>query len=276
MAKPQLETKRPRVALIGADTLLGRDVQEVLASRAVRPIVSTFSATGEGSFGEQEGESVYIQPLEADALHNQRAVFLAGAADGARKAYDLIKRAGGVPTIIDCNGHLESQPEARIVSPLQQPSTPAPGAWLYIVAHPAATALAIALTRLNRVNPVRQAVVHIFEPASERDTAGVSELHHQTTNLLSFKPLDKQIFDAQLSFNLLAQYGEEAPSSLASIEQRVERHVATLLAASPQDAPIPMPSLRLLQAPVFHGYSLSLWIQFERPADVTADRKSVV
>jgi aspartate-semialdehyde dehydrogenase len=78
--------------------------------------------------------------------------------------------------------------------------------------------------------------------------------------VLAFKKLKKDVFDSQLAFNLLAQYGEEAPEPLGLVEQRLERHLASLLAAYPA---IPMPSLRLIQGPVFHGHSFSLWIEFE-------------
>ena len=48
------------------------------------------------------------------------------------------------------------------------------------------------------------------------------------------------------------------------MESRIERHLATLLA---NGSGAPVPSLRLAQAPVFHGYSFSLWIEFgERPS----------
>jgi aspartate-semialdehyde dehydrogenase len=60
---------------------------------------------------------------------------------------------------------------------------------------------------------------------------------------------------------MLARYGEEAPVALEDVETRVERHLATLLAWS--ESAIPMPSLRLIQAPVFHGHSFSLWVEFE-------------
>jgi aspartate-semialdehyde dehydrogenase len=33
---------------------------------------------------------------------------------------------------------------------------------------------------------------------------------------------------------------------------------------------VPMPSIRLTQAPVFHGYTLSFWIEFEDAPDVIA------
>jgi aspartate-semialdehyde dehydrogenase len=56
------------------------------------------------------------------------------------------------------------------------------------------------------------------------------------------------------------------------VELRIERHLATLLSrgAGLNAPPPPMPSLRLIQAPVFHGYSLSLWVEFEENPGVEA------
>jgi aspartate-semialdehyde dehydrogenase len=125
------------------------------------------------------------------------------------------------------------------------------------VPHPAALAIAQVLRKLATPCRVMRSVAHVFEPASERGQQGIAELQQQTSSLLSFKTLEKKIFDAQLSFNLLSQYGEEAPVALAEVERRIERHLATLLVQPP------MPSLRLVQAPVFHGYSISLWVEFE-------------
>ncbi|MBL8234719.1 MAG: hypothetical protein JNL98_39840, partial [Bryobacterales bacterium] len=41
-------------------------------------------------------------------------------------------------------------------------------------------------------------------------------------------------------------------------------HLATLLGGA-----CAMPSVRLVQAPVFHGYSISLWLEFEGDVAVT-------
>ena len=71
--------------------------------------------------------------------------------------------------------------------------------------------------------------------------------------------LDRPSFDLLTKSNpalvkhfirLLASYGEEAMEPLGSVEERIEKHLASLLSAWPG---IPMPSLRLIQAPVFHG-----------------------
>ena len=136
-----------------------------------------------------------------------------------------------------------------------------------MIAHPAAIALAMLLAKLVKVTPVRRSVVHIFEPASERGQRGMDELQQQTVALLAFQKLKTDVFDAQLGFNLLARYGEEALERLELIEQRVERHLASLLAAWPG---IPMPSLRMIQAPVFHGHSFSVWAEFENNLDAAA------
>jgi aspartate-semialdehyde dehydrogenase len=261
LAKAHQKEKTLRIALVGGETLLGREVREVLESRGTGAAITAYASSGEGNFSEQDGEAVYVEPLEVESVKNNEAILIAGSAEGSLKAYEVSKKAGGKPVLIDCTGHLENRPDARIVAPLmEEPDVHASP--VLVIAHPAASALALSLTKLARYRPIQRSVAHIFEPASERGKRGVSELHHQTTSLLSFKPLEKKVFDAQLSFNLLSQYGEDAPDQLSAVEQRVERHVATILSRRHAGVEAPMPSLRIIQAPVFHGYSLSIWVEF--------------
>lgn len=268
MAKAHPKKKTIKIAVLGGETLLGRELQEVLKDRGTGTAVTTYASTGEGTFGEEEGETVYVEPLGDESVRDNEAILIAGTPEGATKAYNLAKGAGGRPLLIDCTGHLENQPEARIIAPLlEQPDIRA--TWLLVVAHPAASALGLVLTRLSRYKQIRQAIAHIFEPASEQGKKGASELHQQTTSLLAFKKLEKSVYDAQVSFNLLAQYGEEAPGKLSAIEQRIERNVATILSRRANGRVVPMPSLRLVQAPVFHGYSLSIWVEFETDIGTT-------
>lgn len=253
--------KKLTLALVGGETLLGKKLIESLAKDKKHKIFS-FSASGEGNLTQAEGEAVYLEPLEERTIHEAKAVILAGNEMGARKAYELGKAANGQLELIDCTGYLEGEPEARIVAPLVQDVQLADD-WLLVLAHPAASALALILKRLQGYRKLRQVVVHIFEPASGQGMRGVTELHEQTTSLLAFKPLKKETFDVQVAFNLHARYGEDGKASLSEIEQRIERHIATILAGERTLAAIPMPSVRVLGAPVFHGYSFSLWAEFE-------------
>ncbi|HEY7388638.1 MAG TPA: hypothetical protein VH640_09020, partial [Bryobacteraceae bacterium] len=133
-----------KIAVIGADTLLGREMQEVLGGHGTGVEIVPYAASGEGSFAEgnpegEEGEAVYVQPLESQAIPDYAAILAAGSRAGALKAYGLAKEAGGRPTVLDCTGELENEPEARIVAPLLG-DVKRDASWLLVLAHPAASA----------------------------------------------------------------------------------------------------------------------------------------
>ncbi len=251
--------ERSTVAVIGGDTLLAREIRELLAQSAPAPRVQLISAAADGSalLGEHEDEAIVMVPLTAENLEGSRVAFLAGSAASSRRALRM-NPAGG-PHLVDLSGALEDQPQARLRAPFAEASRPAPSP-IQVIAHPAAIAITALLVALARIATIRGAIVHVFEPASERGQRGLDELQQQTVAVLSFQKLKRDVFDAQLGFNLLARYGEEAEEALELIEQRLERHLASLLAGYPA---VPMPSLRLIQAPVFHGHSFSVWVEFE-------------
>jgi aspartate-semialdehyde dehydrogenase len=255
------------ISIVGSETPLGRELREQLSEKHPAGRVQLLgSEAGDTSIlTAQEGEPVLMLPVEQERLLESDIVMCAGSQASARKAFELAGNRSR-PLFVDLTYGLEDQPSARLRAPFSVDTDEAfaPNT-LHVIAHPAAAALAMILTRLQKNHKIQHAVVQVLEPASERGQAGLSELQQQTTSLLSFRPLNKQVFDAQLGFNVLARYGEQAPEQLQDIEMRVDRHLATLLAGA-----TPMPSIRLIQAPVFHGYSLSLWVHFETRLDVSA------
>ncbi len=66
--------------------------------------------------------------------------------------------------------------------------------------------------------------------------------------------------------------GRNRAHSLGEIELKIDRHLASLLAA---EGSTPMPSLRVLHAPVFHGYSMSVWAEFEKNPGVEAIERAL-
>ncbi|MDE3165221.1 MAG: hypothetical protein KGN36_05395, partial [Acidobacteriota bacterium] len=211
----------------------------------------------------------------AASLSGARVVILAGGAPSAVKALDLL---GDPPesAVVDLTYSAEDRPEARLRAPaVEPPGEEAPEAAAHVIAHPAAIAMAIFLRRVHRNDPIARAVIQVFAPASEQGAAGVEELKEQTISLLTFKNTPRAVFDAQLAFSLLARYGQEAKAALEETEQRIERHLATLLALGGEGEGAPMPSLRVIQAPVFHGYSFSAWVEFEDAPEVEALESSL-
>ncbi|HTQ56241.1 MAG TPA: Asd/ArgC dimerization domain-containing protein [Bryobacteraceae bacterium] len=256
--------------VVGSESLLGRELRDVVADQKPARDLKLIAEDPEktGVLTEQGGEAALVLGLDAAVLRGGGVVFLVGTAESAQRVLSLARGAA----IIDLTHAAEDHPRSLIRAPFVEPAEfRAPEDAVHLVAHPAAIAIAMVLQTVHRQFPIRRSVIQIFEPASERGTAGVEELQQQTVSLLSFKNMPKKIFDHQLSFNMLARYGEEAPFALESAELRIERHLATLLSRGAGAGPAaPMPSLRLIQAPVFHGYSLSFWIEFEENPGVEA------
>jgi aspartate-semialdehyde dehydrogenase len=256
---------------VGSESLLGREIRDLAAETAPQFDLRLIAAE-EGRAGlltSLGDEPALVTALDAENLSGMRAIVLAGSEDSSRKALEL---AAGEPeaAIIDLTFASEELPGARLRAPLVECEPVEDDAAVNFVAHPAAIALALFLRRLHAHDPIRRSVIQILAPASEHGAVGIEELQAQTVSLLSFKSLPKAIFDAQSAFNLLTRYGDEAPTPLDQAQLRIERHLADLLALPGEGEGAPMPSLRLIQAPVFHGYSFSAWVEFESNPGIEA------
>ncbi len=248
-------------AIVGSGSLLGREIRDLLADTPIRTRLIGADEIDANTLTEERGEPMVITRLDEENLAGARVVMLAGSTASSRSALEVISKIEDRPALIDLTYVLEDHPSSNLRAPMVEPANYlAPADAEHVVAHPAAIVLTLFLVRLNQVRPVRRWVAHVFEPASERGQKGIDELQQQTVNLLTFQKVPKAIYDEQAAFNLLARYGSEAAESVESIELRIERHLATLLALNGN---LPLPSLRLIQAPVFHGHSFSLWVEFD-------------
>ena len=234
------------IVIVGTETLLGREVRDVLLATSLGQDLRLVAAEeqGVGTLTEKAGEAAFLIKLTPASLQNARAIILAGPSEVSD---DVIELKPAAP-LVDLTYSAEEQPQARLRAPMIEESIAPPGLEIpsdsiHVVAHPAAVAIALVLGRLHSVFPLRRAVIQIFEPASERGAAGIDELQKQTVSLLSFKSMPKDIFDNQLSFSLLARLGEQAAVKLEDVEARIERHLASLLAMGSR---APMPSIRLM------------------------------
>ena len=251
--------------LVGGDSLAGREIASLVESRKL-PVQLTLTTAELDkrvvSLRADDEDYDVMQPLDASLVADSRVLLLCGEPDVNRKALALAHAAGVSPFVVDVAGTCEDLPESRLRAPLVESGVVEAGG-VHTLAHPAAVALARVLSAVDGGARVKQACANVFEPASELGKDGVDELHQQVLSLFNFKALPQAVFDTQVSFNLLPRRGAAARVSLESCQQRMERHLASLL--GPRGTVLP--SLRLIQAPVFHAYTISLWLEFEsRPA----------
>ena len=275
-----------RVAIVGAGTLKGKELKEVLEDRNF-PALEVKLLDDEESLGQLDSvgdEATFIQSALPENLQGADIIFFASEASFTRKNWSLAKESGAL--VVDLSYALESEPGGSVRAPwiereLEQAAGVRPPAQLdstlAVVAHPAAVVLALLLLRAQKAGVLRNAVCTAFEPASEHGRRGLDELHGQTVNLLSFQQLPTEVFDAQIAFNMLARYGEKSAPTLESVERRVLAHLEKITEGRTT------PAFMLAQAPIFHGHVFSLYLEFEKQVPVaevvralTGDHVSVV
>jgi aspartate-semialdehyde dehydrogenase len=259
-----------RAAIVGAASLKGKEIAEMLNERSF-PAADVRLLDDDESLGQLEAmgdEISFIQSVRAEQFEHVDFTFFAADAECTRKNWKRARDASSA--IIDLSGALENEDGASVRSLWVErergqiaPPDLQPGPC--VTAHPVAVMLALLLLRARKAGAIRRAVATVFEPASEHGQRGMDELHQQTVNLLSFQPLPKDVFDAQVAFNMVARYGKNSQPPLDSVEALVLRHYRKIAGAE-----APQPSLVLLQAPIFHGYALAVFLAMENPVDVPA------
>jgi aspartate-semialdehyde dehydrogenase len=251
-----------RIAVVGAATLLGKEIGDEIAESPLATATTILLDTEDesGTLEAIGDEASFIQPLEAAALENLDVAIFADAAMLAQ--YGRTARNFGV-AVVDATG---SDGKAPARSPLVGDAAPLNLETTAVrVAHPVATLLATVLTGAAKAGKLRFAAATILQPASEGGRAAVDELQQQTISLLSFQPVPKEKFDAQSAFNLLPALGEAAPQSLADVQKRIAKDLLGLTGDK-----LPTPLLQVIQAPVFHGFTVSLFLDFAEPVEAEA------
>jgi aspartate-semialdehyde dehydrogenase len=257
-----------KIAIVGAASLKGKEVKEVLEERNF-PASDILLLDDDESLGTLEAvgdEATFIQNITRTSFEKVDLAFFAGDEDFTRKHWAAAKAAGCA--IVDLSYALESEPNMQIRSPwLDKELEPQiqPTAKIDLettaveIAHPAAVMLGLLLLRAYASGTVKSSVVTLFEPVSEHGKRGMDELHQQTLNLLSFQSMPKEIFDVQVAFNMLPRFGDESKASLQSSAERIARHLKTITRAR-----IELPALQILHAPTFHGHTASIYLELKR------------
>ena len=93
--------RRPDVVLVGAGTLLGKDLRRELAERRFPLRDITMMATGgtpddQGQIVEYAGEPRLVNELDEDLISRADLLFLAAPGPGARQALAALRRGRGV------------------------------------------------------------------------------------------------------------------------------------------------------------------------------------
>lgn len=274
-----------RVAVVGASSLLGKELVSILKERAFPvsrlvtpgvdeedpdlPVVDLEAGiepfVGDENVNASDLDFAFLaKPLRPQSQEDDKAPYL-------RSVKKLA--TGGQCSAIDLTESLSREPGGILRVPFlerEDHATPAAvriAGSFYLSPHPATIVLSCLLLRLLKTFAIQTSVAQVFVAASEFGSPAVNELQKQTMNLLAFQKIPESVFGTQLAFNLLARFGgprnarhNKESGSLLDLEGRIQSELKTYL-----DERTPVPALRLIQAPIFHSLAISLYAETEKP-----------
>src|ERR1700722_2531105 len=106
-----------RVAIVGASSLRGKELKQVLEDRnfPASEIILLDESVMAGTLTEAAGEPTFIRALEEDSFEGARFVFFAGTAFDTEHNWQSARRAGA--TVIDLTGAVMASGRATMWIP---------------------------------------------------------------------------------------------------------------------------------------------------------------
>ena len=269
-----LERASTRIVIAGASSLLGAELKSLLEQS--RFAVSDFRLLDEelaaGTLTEAGGEAVVIQPVEEDSFKRARFVFFTGSPAFTKANLDLALRSGAL--VIDLSGHSASVGEAvpwfrgfdSLHGQLSAADTQSK-----LVSIPSAAAEAIVRMAFGLADlRLRVLTATVLQPVSAWGKDAIEELEQQTSHLLSFQPAGTQLFDAQIAFNTMVQFGEKSRFDLRAAAATLRAEVSSCLRGSAV-----VPAIQLVHVPAFYGTTFSLCAALDPTTDVNAVESAI-
>jgi aspartate-semialdehyde dehydrogenase len=253
-----------RIAIIGSDTLRGKEIQSVLAGGRI-PVKSVefydpdvqeeYSKLSQ--FGEEPKVVHHLDPAMLEGLD------LVILAVDPRPALDHGHFASGRDyRTLDLSESWNDRPDVPVVvAGVNDDLLAGAGVSLAANPSPAAVILAHLLAPVERAFGIERAVSVILEPVSAFEEKGIQELYDQSVAMLGSTSMPKKVFHGQVAFNLVSHLGRLDSDGFSERERRVLSELRRVL------QPGFHLSLSVVLAPVFHTYSVMTYLELKRDTD---------
>jgi aspartate-semialdehyde dehydrogenase len=260
------ETKKPKVALIGTDSLRGKEIKNVLSQKKF-PLkdIDFFDVDVEEEYSkltEFRGEPKVIHHIDKESLSDNDLVFLASDKK-VNQAFGILAQKQKFQAI-DLSETFNAEGKIPIVVAGVNDeiiSKKRPG--LIANPHPVTVVLSHLFHVVLKEFGLLKAVSFILQPVSAYEESGIEELADQSYAFLSSSSLSKKVFKEQIAFNFLSHTERADKDGFSSVEKQITSEIKRVL--HPRRFLL---SLSMIQAPVFHSYSLMSYLELKGKTDI--------
>lgn len=257
---------KTKLAIIGGDTLRGRELKDALARSDWEAVdVEFFDSDVVEDYSKLtdfRDEARVVRALRGGDLEGMDLVFNASekaaspglrllAAEHKLRLFDLSEAFNDDPAVpLVVAGINDEVLDRRKTKILANPN-------------PASIILSHLFHALEPAFGLAKAVSLVLQPVSAFEDPGIQELASQSAALLSGADPEKKVFREQIAFNLLSHTEKTDPDGSCPGELQAAAEVRRVLGRA--DLPL---SLSAIQAPVFHAYTLVTYLELKKDADL--------
>jgi aspartate-semialdehyde dehydrogenase len=255
-----------RVALIGTDSLRGKEIKNILSAKKF-PLtqIEFFDPDVDEEYSKLtqfEKEPKVIRHPSPDSLEGLDLVFLASD-EKTNRTFGRLAAAGKFQAVDLASTFNTEEDVPLIVAGVNDEVLEKHHFPLIANPHPATIILSSLFNGLCRRFGLSRAIAFVLQPASAFEQSGIEELASQSVALLSSSALKKSVFKQQIAFNLLSHTEAPDASGFSSEERRIAAEIKRVLA----DPGFPL-SLSLIQAPIFHTYAIMVYLELAAAAAI--------
>ncbi len=251
-------SRQLNVAVVGATGAVGEIMLEILAQRAF-PVEKVYALASEKSVGNEVlfgNKKLSVEALETfDFSKVDIALFAAGGA--VSKEY-APKAAEQNCIVIDNSSEFRYDPDVPLVIPEVNPGSIVDAPERGIIANPNCSTIQmlVALKPIYDAVGISRITVSTYQSVSGAGRRGITELANQTSELLSARSVQSEVFPKQIAFNVIPQVDVFQENGATREEMKMIWETQKIL-GNP-DIKVNPTAVRV---PVFYGHSESISIE---------------
>ena len=258
------------VAILGATGAVGREMMKILAERSF-PVEELRLLASPRSAGQKllwQGRELTVQPAEDSAFEGMDIVLGAAENDIAKRFAPAIVKAGAV--FVDNSSAFRMDPNVPLVIPEINPEDARRHKG--IIANPNCTTIVslVAINALNQDSPIQSIIASSYKAVSGAGAGGPRELMEEVELLREGKPVHPQVFQYQITYNVIPQIGGEAYVGYTSEEMKMQNEGRKIMH---------LPDLRVsctcVRVPVVRSHSVSLVVRTREKISVRRARELI-
>lgn len=257
----------PSVAIVGATGAVGVEMIKTLEMRnfPVRQLSLFASARSAGKIQAFRGSQVPVRELTRQSFTGvDIALFSAGG--NISKEFAPIAAAAGCVVIDNSSAFRMDDSVPLVIPEINAADVKSHNG---IIANPNCTTAVtlMALFPLHQAFHVRRIFASSYQAVSGTGAKAIEELKRQVGQVVSGKPVTKDVYPHQIAFNVLPQVDSFLPNGYTKEEMKMENEGRKIMHHPNFHA-----SLTCVRVPVYRSHSVSVNAEFVKPVSVDAAR----